>query len=119
MLLGIVFGRLDAIENLLERAQRAVNLLFLLNVSCFWFGCNNAAKELVKERVIWKRERDFNLRIDSYFTSKLVVLILIAWIQVALLCVCRRSCPVRWHGRRELRRPTARCLPDPLRRRRR
>lgn len=41
---------------------RTINLLFLINISCFWFGCNNAAKELVKERVIYERERDFNLR---------------------------------------------------------
>jgi ABC-type multidrug transport system ATPase subunit/ABC-type multidrug transport system permease subunit len=85
LLLGIVFGRLDAVENPLERAQRTVNLLFLLNVSCFWFGCNNAAKELVKERLICTRERDFNLRMDSYFASKFLVLVLIALIQVALL----------------------------------
>ncbi len=62
-----------------------MNLLLLLNVSCFWFGCNNAAKELVKERVIYLRERAFNLRIDSYFASKFVVLVLIALIQVAIL----------------------------------
>jgi ABC-type multidrug transport system ATPase subunit/ABC-type multidrug transport system permease subunit len=85
VLLGIVFGRLDAVKEPMEHAQRTVNLLFLLNVSCFWFGCNNAAKELVKERLIWTRERDFNLRIDSYFASKFVVLVLIALIQVALL----------------------------------
>ncbi len=85
VLLGIVFGRLDAVGNPLERAQWTINLLFLLNVSCFWFGCNNAAKELVKERVIYERERDFNLRIDSYFASKCGVLVLIAWIQMFLL----------------------------------
>jgi ABC-type multidrug transport system permease subunit len=75
----------SSLANELERAQRTVNLLFLLNVSCFWFGRNNAAKELVKERLICTRERDFNLRIDSYFASKFVVLVLIALIQVALL----------------------------------
>jgi hypothetical protein len=84
-LLCIVFGRLDAIEHPPARALRTINLLLLLNVSCFWFGCNNAAKELVKERVIWKRERDFNLRIDSYFVSKFGVLILIALTQAGLL----------------------------------
>ena len=81
VLLGIVFGRLDGAED----SVRTINLLFLLNVSSFWFGCNNAAKELVKERVIYQRERDFNLRTDSYFASKCVVLVLIAWIQVLLL----------------------------------
>ena len=35
--------------------------MFLLAVSSFWFGCNNAAKEIVKERTIYTRERDFNL----------------------------------------------------------
>jgi ABC-type multidrug transport system ATPase subunit len=85
VLLGIVFGRLDSIENPVERAPRTVNLLFLLNVSCFWLGCNNAAKELVKERIIYTRERDFNLRIDSYFVSKLIVLVLIGLVQVSLL----------------------------------
>jgi ABC-type multidrug transport system ATPase subunit/pSer/pThr/pTyr-binding forkhead associated (FHA) protein len=81
VLLGIVFGHLDAVED----TVRTINLLFLLNVSCFWFGCNNAAKELVKERVIYERERDFNLRTDSYFASKCVVLVLIEWVQVLLL----------------------------------
>ncbi len=82
LLLGAVFGRLDSAPG---SAQRTLNLLFLLNVSCFWFGCNNAAKELVKERLIYSRERDFNLRIDSYLASKLVVLVLIALVQVTLL----------------------------------
>jgi ABC-type multidrug transport system ATPase subunit/ABC-type multidrug transport system permease subunit len=80
LLLGVLFGRLDA-----NQPNLAVNLLFLLNVSCFWFGCNNAAKEIVKERIIFARERDFNLRLDSYFASKSVVLALIALVQVAIL----------------------------------
>jgi ABC-type multidrug transport system ATPase subunit len=85
LLLGTVFGPLGDVENPAERAQRTVNLFFLLNVSCFWFGCNNAAKELVKERVIYSRERDFNLRLDSYYASKFLVLVLVALAQVTLL----------------------------------
>jgi energy-coupling factor transporter ATP-binding protein EcfA2 len=80
LLLGALFGRLNR-----DNPALAVNLLFLLNVSCFWFGCNNAAKEVVKERVIYSRERDFNLRLDSYYASKFVVLVLIALAQVTLL----------------------------------
>ena len=91
LLLGAVFGRLNDVANPFERAQRSVNLLFLLSVACFWFGCNNAAKELVKERVIYRRERDFNLRIDSYFASKFLVLVLVAMVQVALLFVIVRQ----------------------------
>ena len=70
VLLGLVFGDLGDVSNPVERVQRTVNLLFLLAVSCFWFGCNTAAKELVKERVIFLRERDFNLRVGGYFASK-------------------------------------------------
>ena len=65
--------------------QRTINLLFLLAVSSFWFGCNTAAKELVKERVIFFRERDFNLRVGGYFASKFVVLSLISVAQASLL----------------------------------
>jgi ABC-type multidrug transport system ATPase subunit len=85
LLLGAVFGRLDKVEPPPDRALRSVNLLFLLNVACFWFGCNNAAKELVKERVIFTRERDFNLRLDGYYASKFIVLVLIALLQITLL----------------------------------
>jgi len=85
VLLGTVFGRNGDVDSRLERAQRTVNLLFLLAVGCFWFGCNNAAKEIVKERRIYTRERGFNLRIDSYLASKLLVLAPIALIQISML----------------------------------
>ncbi len=91
VLLGLVFGDLDALSNPVVRVQRTFNLLFLLAVSCFWLGCNTAAKELVKERVIYMRERDFNLRIGGYFISKLAVLCVISVAQVSMLYAI-----VRW-----------------------
>jgi ABC-type multidrug transport system ATPase subunit len=84
-LLCLVFGHLDDVSNPMERVQRTIKLLFLLAVSCFWFGCNTAAKELVKERVIFLRERDFNLRVAGYFVSKILVLSLISVAQASLL----------------------------------
>jgi ABC transport system ATP-binding/permease protein len=60
-------------------------LVFLLGVSAFWFGCNNAAKEIVKERSLFHLERDVNLRIPSYLWSKVVVLGFIGILQTALL----------------------------------
>src|SRR5262249_23216831 len=42
-------------------------------------------KELVKERVIFLRERDLNLRVGSYFMSKLLVLALVGIVQSTLL----------------------------------
>jgi ABC transport system ATP-binding/permease protein len=80
-----VFGKLGEVTNPLQHATRTVNLLLLLAVSCFWFGCNTAAKELVKERVIFLRERDFNLRVTGYFASKFLVLAVIAVVQATLL----------------------------------
>jgi ABC-type multidrug transport system ATPase subunit len=85
LLLCLVFGPLGDVTNPFERVQRTINLLFLLAVSSFWFGCNTAAKELVKERVIFHRERDFNLRVGGYFASKLGVLCLISVAQASLL----------------------------------
>lgn len=91
-LLAIVFGNLAEIEDPAERVPRTVNLLFLLTISSFWFGCNNAAKELVKERVIFRREHDFNLRTTSYLVSKLLILTLIGIIQVSLLFGIVKGC---------------------------
>ena len=93
VLLAAVFGRLADVTNPVERTQRTVNLLFLLAVSSFWLGCNTAAKEVVKERVIFARERAVNLRADSYLASKLLVLVLIGVVQVTLLyAVVRLAC---------------------------
>jgi len=67
-----------------DRVTYSLNTLLLLSVSCFWFGCNTAAKELVKERLIFLRECDFNLRVAAYFASKFGVLALIAATQATL-----------------------------------
>jgi ABC-type multidrug transport system ATPase subunit len=84
LLLGLVFGDLSSLSDP-ERLGRTPSLLFMLTVSCFWFGCNTAAKEIVKERVIYQRERDYNLRVGSYFASKLLVLTVIGVVQATLL----------------------------------
>lgn len=95
ILLGILFGNLDKVSKPSEHAQRSVNLLFLLAVSSFWFGCNNAAKEVVKERTIYTRERDFNLLIGSYYVSKLLLLSFFSGLQAILLFgVARAWCNV-------------------------
>ncbi|MBS0264368.1 MAG: ATP-binding cassette domain-containing protein [Planctomycetes bacterium] len=100
VLLGLVFGDLNELEfNVFEHARRSVNLSFLLAVSSFWFGCNGASKEIVKERAIFTRERDFNLRIGCYYTSKLLLLGLVSGLQSLLLVgVTRWWChpPISW-----------------------
>jgi hypothetical protein len=68
-----------------DYARNSVNLLFLLAVTSFWFGCNNAAKEIVKERAIYTRERDFNVQVGSYYCSKFVLIMLFSGLQVLVL----------------------------------
>ncbi len=89
-LLGILFGRLKDGKGPMdpasvEFARKSVNLLFLLGVTSFWFGCNNAAKEIVKERSIYTRERDFNVRVGSYYCSKFLLLMLFSGLQALVL----------------------------------
>jgi ABC-type multidrug transport system ATPase subunit/pSer/pThr/pTyr-binding forkhead associated (FHA) protein len=57
---------------------------FLLAVSAVWFGTNNAAREIVGEAAIYKRERMFNQGILSYIVSKIAVLGTFAAIQSLL-----------------------------------
>ena len=57
---------------------------FLLAVSAVWFGTNNAAREIVGESPIYKRERMFNQGIVAYMLSKITVLGTFAAIQSLL-----------------------------------
>ncbi len=60
-------------------------LLFLLVVSCLFFGSINSCREIVKELPILRRERLVNLRLLSYFFSKVTVLSIIGTLQAAML----------------------------------
>jgi hypothetical protein len=60
-------------------------LLFILAMVVLWFGCNNAAKEIVKEEAIYGRERAVNLGILPYLASKFLVLSLITIFHAFLL----------------------------------
>ncbi len=60
-------------------------LLYILVISILWFGCNNAAKEIVKEEAIYARERAVNLGILPYLASKFVVLALVCAVQTFLM----------------------------------
>jgi ABC-type multidrug transport system ATPase subunit len=60
-------------------------LLFLMAVTVLWFGCNNAAKEIVKEEAIYGRERAVNLGILPYLGSKFLILSVISASQALIL----------------------------------
>lgn len=58
---------------------------FLLALVAIWFGTSVAAREVVKERAIYARERMINLGLGPYVGSKLAVLLLIVAAQCLLL----------------------------------
>jgi ABC-type multidrug transport system ATPase subunit len=60
-------------------------LLFILVVIVLWFGCNNAAKEIVKEEAIYARERAVNLGIAPYLASKFFVFAALTALHALLL----------------------------------
>ena len=60
---------------------------FFISISAIWFGTNNAAREIVCEEKIFKRERMYNQGIFPYLLSKLTVLSLISLIQSILFII--------------------------------
>src|SRR5262249_55569989 len=72
-------------EGVITNPRYTYILLFLLVITILWFGCNNAAKEIVKEEAIYGRERAVNLGILPYLASKFLVLSVITIFQTLLL----------------------------------
>jgi ABC-type multidrug transport system ATPase subunit/pSer/pThr/pTyr-binding forkhead associated (FHA) protein len=60
---------------------------FLMVVAAVWFGCNNAARDIVGETAIFQRERMVNLKLPSYVFSKMAVLAMICIFQCLTLLV--------------------------------
>lgn len=58
---------------------------FMLALVAIWFGTSVAAREIIRERAVYNRERMVNLGLLPYVASKLVVLSVIVGIQCALL----------------------------------
>ncbi|MGW6707406.1 FHA domain-containing protein [Streptomyces sp. NPDC054956] len=66
-------------------AETALNALFILCVGGVLTGAANAVRELVKERVIYQRERAVGLSRSAYLMSKVVVLGVITVAQAVVL----------------------------------
>lgn len=69
----------------LSMTQDHTAAVFFLVVSAIWFGTSNAAREIVKERSIYLRERMVNLGLLNYVMSKFVLLSLFCIVQCAML----------------------------------
>lgn len=74
VLLVVFFGDLAREQDPVTRTAHCRNAAFLLVVSAFWLGCNNAAPEVARERRLYEQERSVFLRVAPYYCSKLVVL---------------------------------------------
>lgn len=62
-------------------------VMFFAYLATLWFGCSNAAQEIVKEIAIYKRERLVGVGAHSYLASKFIFLTGITFVQVVLLYV--------------------------------
>lgn len=51
-----------------------VEMLFMLSLSALWFGLSASVRELISDRVIWRRERRVGIGVAPYVASKVVVL---------------------------------------------
>ena len=69
--LYMVFGDISTLKAEEFRvASQSCSVMFVLAVSCFWFGCNNSAREIVRERDIFTLELRASLDPGSYYASK-------------------------------------------------
>ena len=85
-LLAMVFERniFDTDPKVGDGNAALIILFFLVCVS-IWFGTSNAAREIIKEKAIYERERMINLQILPYILSKFIILSIICGIQCAIL----------------------------------
>ncbi|MEI9897914.1 MAG: ABC transporter permease [Chthoniobacter sp.] len=62
-------------------------IMFFAYLATMWFGCSNAAQEIVKEIAIYRRERLVGVGAHSYLASKFIFLIGLTMIQATLLYI--------------------------------
>ncbi|GAB2623593.1 FHA domain-containing protein [Streptomyces capparidis] len=66
--------------------QDAGTILLILVIGACFSGAANSVRELIKERVIYERERATGLSRSAYLMSKIIVLGLITALQGAIIC---------------------------------
>ncbi len=98
LLIVLVFGAATRPEEGVSKAMAwpsVASVLFLSNIAALWFGCSNAAREIVAERPVFARERMVGLRLVAYLGAKLVLLGLIGLVQCGLLlAIVRAGCEI-------------------------
>jgi len=86
-LIGLIIGLVFHLDSggPVEKAANYTQISFILMLSAIWFGCLNAAREVVKELPIYLRERSINLGIGAYLFSKILPLAVLAIVQCLLI----------------------------------
>jgi ABC-type multidrug transport system permease subunit len=96
ILLVLVFGAASRAHATPLEQQQAMSataaVLFFMNIAAMWFGCSNAAREVVAEWAVFSRERMVGLRLLAYLASKLGLLSVIGIAQCSLLLL------IVWQG---------------------
>jgi len=101
LLMVIVFGNLAPVDTVDPKewaryCGKVSTVHFLLVVAAIWFGCNNAARDIVGEWAIFQRERMVSLKLPSYLFAKVTVLSLISLVQcLVLLGIVYFACGLR------------------------
>ena len=67
--------------------ERAL-IMFFAYLATLWFGCSNAAQEIVKEIAIYRRERLIGIGAHSYLISKFHFLIVLSSLQALIIYGC-------------------------------
>lgn len=87
---------LRAQQNFSALTANLTGIEFLLVVAAIWFGCNNAARDIVGEWSVFQRERMVNLKLPSYVFAKFAVLFGLCIFQcLTLLTIVYFACGLR------------------------
>jgi ABC-type multidrug transport system ATPase subunit len=84
IMLTLVFNRND-FANPGGDYGSAKTLIFLMVIVAVWLGTSNAAREIVKEAAIYRRERRIGLKLGPYILSKITVQTGLVLLQIAIL----------------------------------
>lgn len=87
LLQGLVVGLLTALvaPRPLTWSENGNSVVFVVATASVWFGMISAVRELVKERVIWRREHSSGANLHAYIGAKLLVLGALALVQSVTL----------------------------------
>ena len=85
VLIALVYAPLRTSDGFGVLTPKLAGIHFLMTVAAIWFGCNNAARDIVGEWTVYRRERMVTLKLGSYVLAKLAVLLGLAVVQCLLL----------------------------------